>query len=607
MFSYSNKIISKIAILVFLCGMTNTSLFAQKQLYLQVQASDLEPEQLEKKLEYEKIFNDSITLVDQLKTIVLQLHAQAHLEASIDSLTQRDSLITAHLFVGKTYEWAALRNGNVEEAFLSQVGFRERLYRKKAFHYKEVLELQESLLTYAENNGYPFATVWLDSVQINQGRISARLMMEKSRLVLMDGINVIGDANISNAYLENYLGLKKGNLYSKEKVKKVRARIKELPFVKEKESATVTFKGNKAVTNLFLEKKKASRFDILVGLLPNSQIEVLGGPKVRQFLLTGTIDVDMHNQFGLGEKVMVEFQQLRPETQELRVNFEYPYILNFPFGVAADFELFKRDTTSLDVTYDFGVQYLFEGGNYVKAFWNNTVSNILTINTADIQNRQKLPASLDFSNASFGLEYYLQKLDYRLNPRKGWGIKLHGDAGVKKIKKNNSILDIEDPTIDYMLAYDTLNLKTFQYRIAAQLEYYVPMFARGALKLGLNSGWYISENPIYQNEQYRIGGNRLLRGFDEKTIFATRYAVSTVEYRLLVGQNSYLYAFADYGYVENITTTQNDIDQPLGFGAGLTFETKVGLFGFSLALGRQQNNPIDFRNVKTHFGYVSLF
>jgi len=607
MFLNALKIMLKLSLLVFLFGITKPSLFAQSQLHLQILATDLEPEQLDKKLEYEKLFGDSLALIDQLQSVILQLHGQAHLEASIDSLSQKDSLVTAHLFVGKTYEWAALRNGNVEEAFLSQVGFRERLYRKKAFHYKEVLNLQESLLQYAENNGYPFASVWLDSVQINQGRISAQLMMTKSRLVTSDGIHVIGDANISNTYLENYLGLKKGDLYSKEKVKKVRTRIKELPFVREKENATVTFKGNKSVTNLFLAKKKASRFDILVGLLPNNDVQVPGGPTVRQFLLTGTIDVDMHNQFGLGEKVMVEFQQLRPETQEMRLNFQYPYILNFPFGVDVDFELFKRDTTSLDVTYDFGVQYLFEGGNYVKAFWNNTVSNILTINTVDIRNRQKLPASLDFSNASFGLEYYLQKLDYRLNPRKGWGILLRGDAGVKKIKKNNSILDIDDPAVDYMLAYDSLNLKTFQYRIAAKLEYYQPMFARGALKMGLNSGWFISEHPIYQNEQYRIGGNRLLRGFDEKSIFATRYAIGTLEYRFLVGQNSYLYAFTDYGYVENVTTTLNNTDQPLGFGAGLTFETKVGLFGFSLALGRQQGNPVDFRNVKTHFGYVSLF
>jgi len=587
--------------------MAGQAIVAQKPLQLKVEAFDATIEELDEKLTYETNPIDSLTVVEQLQSIILQLHGQAYLEASIDSLNQSDSLVTAYLHLGREYEWAALRNGNVDEAFLSQVGFRERLYRKKLFYYTDVLELQESLLSYAENNGYPFAAVWLDSIEINDGVVSAQLMMNKSKLVIMDGINVIGEANISKKYLENYLGIKEGTLYSKARVKKVKPRLKELAFVRELQNATVTFRGDRAVTNLFLEKQKASRFDVLFGLLPNNATQLPGGPQVNRFIFTGTVDIDMHNQFGLGEKLLVEFQQLRPQTQELNLNFLYPYILDLPFGVNLDFELFKRDTTSLDVMYDIGIQYQLEGGNYVKAFWNNTTSNILTINEAAIRSSQKLPANLDFNNASFGLEYYLQKLDYRLNPRNGWALLLRGDAGVKKIKRNNSILGIEDPSVDYELAYDSLKLRSFQYRLAIDAEYFLPMFSRGALKFGINSGWFISQNPIYQNEQYRIGGNRLLRGFDEKSIFATRYAVGTLEYRLLIGQNSYLYAFTDYGYVENVTTTQRNFDRPLGFGAGLAFETKVGLFGFSLALGRQQGNPIDFRNIKTHFGYVSLF
>ena len=45
----------------------------------------------------------------------------------------------------------------------------------------------------------------------------------------------------------------------------------------------------------------------------------------------------------------------------------------------------------------------------------------------------------------------------------------------------------------------------------------------------------------------------------------------------------------------------------IGFGAGIIFETKVGLFGFTLAAGREKGNAVDLRNTKTHFGYVSLF
>jgi len=55
-------------------------------------------------------------------------------------------------------------------------------------------------------------------------------------------------------------------------------------------------------------------------------------------------------------------------------------------------------------------------------------------------------------------------------------------------------------------------------------------------------------------------------------------------------------------------SVENDLrDQPFGFGAGMTFETRAGIFGISYALGRQLNNPIDFRTGKIHFGYVSLF
>ena len=318
----------------------------------------------------------------------------------------------------------------------------------------------------------------------------------------------------------------------------------------------------------------------------------------------------MHNQFGLGERIFVEFEQLRPETQDLEVQFAYPYIFNLPFGVDTRFDLYKRDTSYLDVISDLGIQYLFEGGNYLKAFWNQTSTNILSVNKTAILQSRRLPASLDVSNSTFGLEYNLQKLDYRFNPRKGWALWLRGGAGVKQIKKNNTILDLEDPSdINFKFAslYDTLNLSTFQYKLSARVENYLSVFSNSVIKGSLRFGGIFSENDIYQNEQFRLGGNKILRGYDEETIFATRYAVVTLEYRLLLGQNSYLYTFGDYGYIQNRTATQNRTEEPLGFGAGITFETGVGVFGFSLALGRLSDKSFDFRNTKTHFGYVSYF
>jgi hypothetical protein len=84
--------------------------------------------------------------------------------------------------------------------------------------------------------------------------------------------------------------------------------------------------------------------------------------------------------------------------------------------------------------------------------------------------------------------------------------------------------------------------------------------------------------------------------------------VTTAELRLLLGLNSYLAAFADYGYLENESNTASVFLHPLGIGAGLTFETQAGIFGISLAAGKRDSGvPFDFRALKFHIGYVSLF
>ena len=578
---------------------------AQSSYALTIEALDKAPSFVKENLEYPTSLFDSVAVDIELQRIILELHGQAYLEASFDRIERNKKETKAYLHVGEQYKWAQLKNGNVEDVFLEQIGFREQLYSGKPFHFKEVRKLQESLLSYAEDNGYPFAAVWLDSIEVKNGEIAAQLFMRKNKLILIDEVKVTGNAKVSQAYLTNYLGIKKGTLYSKSKILKIRNRIKELPFIKEVRDLSITFKGEQATINLYLNKKKASRFDFLIGLAPNSDQFA-----IRRFLITGTFNADMHNQFGLGERIFAEFQQLRPGTQDLEIELAYPYVLNLPFGVETSFDLYKRDTSYLDVIYDVGIQYLFEGGNYIKAYWNTASTTLLSIDEDRIRNTKSLPKNLDLSNASFGLEYALQRLDYRFNPRKGWSIFARGGAGFKRIKENSAITGIQDssePMFEFRSLYDSLETQTFQYKVDLKIERYFPFFKRTTLKTAVELGGIISEQSIFQNEQYRIGGNRRLRGFDEEAVQASRFAIFTLEYRFLIGQNAYLYAFGDYGYVEDRTNEVNRTDRPIGFGAGMTFDTKVGVFGISYALGRRFDDPIDFRAAKIHFGYVSLF
>ena len=111
------------------------------------------------------------------------------------------------------------------------------------------------------------------------------------------------------------------------------------------------------------------------------------------------------------------------------------------------------------------------------------------------------------------------------------------------------------------------------------------------------------------NEQYRIGGAKLLRGFDEQSVFARDYAVLTTEFRLLLGGNAFLYGFLDASRVNPRDKRNPDrsIDYPLGFGAGINIDTRAGVFGLSLALGKSNGIPLELDAPKVHLGYVSVF
>ncbi len=582
---------------------THLALSAQDSLRLSVIALDKDDVFIKKNIIYKKDNHNPASLSQTLNQTLFQLHDKGYLAASIDSLAAMDTLRMAYLYVGEQYEWASLKNGNVQAAFLDKIGFKERLYSGKVFHYRELRNVQEKLLTYAENNGFPFARVWLDSLQIEGHQIAARLYFEQGRPITFDGVNVETKANVSDAYLSGYLGIKKGELYDEAQVKKISSRLRELTFLSEERPPAVTFVKDKATVNLFLKNKKASRLDGIIGFLPNNS-------ETGRLLLTGNAEIDLINPFGTGKEIRLELERLRAGTSRMEAKFLYPYVLGLPFGFDFNFDLYRRDSSYLDIIRDIGVQYHLDGGNYLKAFWNTTATNLLEINENQIIQTRRLPQNIDISNSTFGLAYQLQKLDYRYNPRKGFDVKLRAGAGIKRIDKNQKITSLEDPNdtnFQYESLYDTLQLRSFQYTLNADVAKYWQVSQRSTLKTNLSGGWLVSQNNLYQNELFRIGGNRLLRGFDEESVFASMYAVLTAEYRYLIGQNSYFYAFTDYALIQNKSVNMDIFDQPFGFGAGMTFETKAGIFGISYALGRQLNNPIDLRSGKIHFGYVSLF
>jgi outer membrane protein assembly factor BamA len=530
--------------------------------------------------------------------------SKSHLAASIDSLRGDSATATALLCLGPEIRWASLRPASRADAnWLAAAGFRPQLFDDRPLRFDALRALQRRVLEQAENNGYPFATVGLDSLRLApDGNVSAILKIERQRFFTFKQLKINGDLRLPPSFLPNYLGIRAGSPYSRARVMRLRDDLRGLLFLESTANPSVTFAGDEATVNLFLQKKRASRFDFVIGLLPQPD---------GKLLLTGTLSAAFQNALNLGEQFNAEFERLRPETQKLDVQASVPYLFGSPFGAAGRLNIFRRDSTWVDAQGDLGVQYLLARGDFLRFFWENKNSSLQKVDTLAVLNARQLPPNLDLRQNGFGLETTLNRLDYRFNPRRGWSLSLKAVAGFNNVQRNNLIeglRDPEDPAFDFSSLYDSVAGRAARYRAELRGEVFIPFFVRSTLKVGLRGGGVFSGKSIFANEQYRLGGNKLLRGFDEESLFATRFAVLTTEFRLLIGPNSYLAAFGDAAYLENVTNRTRTFLRPLGLGAGLTFETKAGIFGISLAVGRRDvGQSLDLRATKFHLGYVSLF
>ena len=224
-----------------------------------------------------------------------------------------------------------------------------------------------------------------------------------------------------------------------------------------------------------------------------------------------------------------------------------------------------------------GVQTNLGNDQHGSIFFESLKSNLLTVDTNEIKYSKRLPAQIDVSSASLGVNYQVDKTNYRLNPLRGTEFQLTASAGTRKVKRNSVIVKLSDPTFSYASLYDTVKEKSYRIFLRLQAAHYFQLGRQSTLKAAMNFG-LIQSPSLFRNELFQIGGYRLLRGFDEESIYVSRYIVNTMEFRYLIATNSFLFTFIDGAFTANKSTTVNINNRFLGGGLGLALETKAGNF-----------------------------
>ena len=529
------------------------------------------------------------------------LHSKGFPTASIDSVEQDSASTVLHVYFGNRFRLGQIFISPSDKELLESAGWRNNQLNNQPLTSDKLNELQAQLLNYLENNGYPFARLQLDSIRFADDLFFASLKVDRGPLYSIDSIRVFGDIKISKAFLQRYLEIPNGSIYRKDKLQEISKRLLELPYLQEQRSWNLTMLGTGSILNLYLKPKRSSQVNVLLGLLPSNEQTINN-----KILVTGEANIQLRNALGNGEAIGLNWQQIQVKSPRLDLSFQQPYLFGSSFGISSSFNLFKKDSSFINLNLLLGMQYMLSSRKTGRVFVQNLKTNLLSIDTARVKSTRRLPPEIDVSSLNLGVDYEYNNTDFRFNPRSGSELQVTLTAGTRTIRKSNAIVELKHQGFNYSSLYDTVKLKSYQFRSRISAAHYFPLSSQSTLKVAANAGWFQSP-AIFRNELFQIGGYKLLRGFDEESIYTSAYTVTTLEYRYLIGLNSFLFSFVDAGWAANKSNGQRINNQFLGAGAGLAFETKAGIFNISYAAGKRNDLSFNLRQSKIHLGYVNFF
>lgn len=524
-------------------------------------------------------FTDSIQAKRYLTNFQLSAIGKGYILASVDSLSYLPKELKASFYLGPKFGKVNLRMEEQDLLFFKRyMHVNEKFFTGIAFTPNQLSITLKQMQKTLENNGYPFGKIFLDSVVFENENLSAHINVTKNQQFRWTDVHIKGDSSISTIFISNIIRIKAGDLYNQDDLRLITKRLKQINFIKETKSHEVLFTKEGVELFLYIKSNPISSVNGVVGLQPNTTTNKMN--------LTGELSLKLLNTIKRGELLEFNWKSIQEQTQSLKGKVNYPFIFKTPFGIDGQFNLYKRDTSYVELKSTLGVQYFLKGGNYFKVFYQNSSSNVLS---GGANNPQLVHLGTVKSN-NYGLAVLRRQVDYVPNPSRGFIFNGEFAVGNRKSRHLDST--------EFQLS------NTF--RGDVNLELFFPLAKRHILRLASQTELYYAPT-IYQNEVYRFGGQTTQRGFNEEELFATTKSLLSIEYRFLVDQNSRAFLFYDQSWYENNATNNYYNDTPMGFGLGYSFGSNIGIFSISYALGKQMGNPILMKDGKVHFGYVAYF
>jgi hypothetical protein len=433
---------------------------------------------------------------------------------------------------------------------------------KIKLNYNQLPSFLDNLKNLFEEEGNSFSEISLINIRTKNNKIHAtlKILNKEKRFIEKTIIKDYKDFPIN--YRERYLNTNQKITFNKKNITAISNKIKKLDFVNQFKEPEFLFTNDSTFLYLYIKRKKINQFDGLIGFSSNEN---------GKLIFNGHLDIALKNNFNKGETISLFWSNNGNEQQDLRLNISTPYIYNSIFSPEINLTIRKQDSTFINTSLSAKLNVTLIDNHTLGALLKNESSkNSLVITNSNIQN---------FDKTSYGIEYTYKK-------------------------QSSSILKTHIQTSFELGTRKTTDEKFNQTILSFHIEHNISVFSRGIINLRNTSKILNSKNILF-NELYQIGGATTIRGFNEKSIFASSFNYSNIEYRFQTGGQSYLYTFSDIGFTNNkIDNSKNTLTS---FGLGYSYKTKTGKVDINYGLGKTDKTKLELDKGLFHIKFVNLF
>ncbi|WP_299523924.1 hypothetical protein [uncultured Lutibacter sp.] len=418
-----------------------------------------------------------------------------------------------------------------------------------------------SIVTYFENKGASFTNASLINIQQEGNKLIAELKLVITEERKINAVIIKGYDEFPKKYVRHHLNLETNSTFNLTTLNNLDKRINTIPFTTQLKKPEVLFTKDSTALFLYLKKKATSIFDGIIGFSNDATNNKL--------IFNGYLDLTLNNIFNKGETFGFNWKNNGSNTQTLNLEFRTPYIFNTPFSTSGDFSILKQDSTYVNTKSQLNINYNINSNHSVNALLNNESSNLNSLQNTSI-------AFSEFKNSFIGLSYTYRMLNNNLQTSKPAFLATAG-----YLTGNRT----------------TLTDKTHQDKLR--------FFTECTLALNMQHSIYIKSTNellnaanLLQNELFRIGGANSIRGFDEQSIFTSKYSVTNIEYHYAINQTTHIYSITDVALLNDNST--NSTSTLFGIGLGYYFNTNYSIVNISYAIGKIDESTFNLNNSKVH-------